>query len=120
MLAVVLTASVIYYVLAKCGLSLPCVFYEVTGLYCPGCGATRMCHRFMSLDFYGAFRSNQVSFFVMPFLGAVIVRKVFCYVKYGQTPNEKWMTVGAVIAVAALLIFGVLRNLPWFDCLKPI
>ncbi len=120
MLAAVSVAGFIYYLLSTQGISLPCVFYEITGLYCPGCGATRMCTSLLRLDFYGAFRSNQVSFFVMPLLAVIFARRLYCYIRYGKAVNEKWMTVSAIIAIVVLILFGVVRNIPYFDFLRPI
>ncbi|MGN0614065.1 MAG: DUF2752 domain-containing protein [Porcipelethomonas sp.] len=120
MLAAISAAGVIYFILSSHGISLPCVFYEITGLYCPGCGATRMCASLMKLDFYSAFRSNQVSFFVVPLIGAIMARRIFCYIKYGEAKNEKWMSISCTIALVMLVIFGVLRNLPPFDFLRPL
>lgn len=120
MLATISVAGFIYYILSCHGISLPCVFFEITGLYCPGCGATRMCTNLMKLDFYNAFRSNQVSFFVIPMLAVIFLRQIYCYIKYSEVRNEKWMTVVCVIAIIMLLIFGVIRNIPCFDFLRPL
>ena len=79
-----------------------------------------MCRRLMHLDFQGAFRSNQVSVFVLPFIAAIFIRRIYLYIRYGEPKNEKWVTVGAVIAIVALVIFGVLRNIPYFDFLRPV
>ena len=119
-LAALSAAGIIYYLFASHGHSLPCIFYELTGFYCPGCGATRMCRKLMQLDFYGAFRANQVSVFAVPFLGAVFARRIYLYIRYGKPKKKKWMDIGAVIAIIALLIFGVLRNIPYFDFLRPM
>ena len=120
MLVAVMAAGIIYYLLSCMGISLPCVFYEVTGLYCPGCGATRMCASFIRLDFYNAFRSNQVSFFVFPVLAVIFIRKLYYYIRYGEQLHEKWMTVLSVISLIALLVFGIIRNIPYFEFLRPL
>ena len=83
-----------------------CIFHEVTGLYCPGCGATRMCRMLMQLDLKGAFRSNQVSVFVLPFIAAVFIRRIYLYIRYGVSHNEKWMDIGAVIYMEVEVKYG--------------
>jgi len=120
MLATIIVASFIYYILSCHGISLPCVFFEITGLYCPGCGATRMCKNLLRLDIYKAFRSNQVSFFIIPMLAVIFARQLYCYIKYGKTKNERWITVVCTIAIVALLIFGIIRNIPYFYFLRPV
>ena len=40
------------------GWAVPCLFRQVTGLKCPGCGVTSMCLALLRLDFAAAFRWN--------------------------------------------------------------
>ena len=46
---------------------IPCPIKELTGLYCPGCGITRMFKSLLELDFYAAFRYNPLLFIMLPF-----------------------------------------------------
>jgi cytochrome b subunit of formate dehydrogenase len=39
---------------------------------------------------------------------------------YGQAKNEKWMTVFATVSIVVLLVFGVVRNIPYFEFLRPL
>ena len=120
MLAALGAAGIIYYIFASHGHSLPCVFYEITGLYCPGCGATRMCRHFAKLELAQGFRSNQGTTIILPFLIAVALRSLYCYIRYGKKAHDKWINIGAIICVAVMCIFGVMRNIPFFDFLRPI
>lgn len=43
-----------YLLLCTMGFSLPCPVYALTGLYCPGCGVTRMLLALLRLDFAAA------------------------------------------------------------------
>ena len=45
---------------------IPCFFHKITGLYCPGCGITRMVLSLLHLDFYQAFRWNPFLFLLTP------------------------------------------------------
>ena len=40
----------------KYNIGIPCIFHELTGFYCPGCGLTRAIASIVKLDFYQAFR----------------------------------------------------------------
>ena len=44
-----------------------CPFYLLTGLYCPGCGITRLLFSLVKLDFYQAFRYNPLVFILIIF-----------------------------------------------------
>lgn len=45
---------------------IPCLFREVTGLQCPGCGTSRMALALMRFDITAAFAYNPVAFFSFP------------------------------------------------------
>ena len=45
-----------------------CPFLAATGLYCPGCGATRMMHRLMVGDPVGALHLNPLAFVLIPLM----------------------------------------------------
>jgi len=92
-------------------IGIPCVFRELTGLYCPGCGITRVVLSLLRLDFVQAFRYNPLLFILLPLS-----------VMYFVT-NKKRMPMISKTMMAVMLIitltFGVLRNIPMFDYLAP-
>lgn len=103
---------VVYYIANKlCGFAIPCIFYKITGFYCPGCGVTRLLFSLLKLDFYQAFRYNPLIFVLL-----------ICYVIY-KLINLKYhfklpkYTVYIVLLV--VILFGVLRNIDTFSFLKP-
>lgn len=119
MLAALTAAGIIYFIFAEHGHSLPCVFYELTGFYCPGCGSTRFARRLLNFDIPGAFKSNPAVFLTAPLLSAVIIRRIYYYIRYGYTPKSKWLEILCYIFAALLVLFGVVRNLPGFEFLTP-
>jgi hypothetical protein len=104
----------------------PCVFHVLTGLHCPGCGATRATHALLHLRVGEAAQKNLLFVATLPFLAFWGGRAVWRWVR-GRTPQEPpplqrsfrpwmvWTFAGVIIA------FGVLRNLPWkpFSLLAP-
>lgn len=92
-------------------ITVPCVFHEFTGLYCPGCGITRLILSLFSFDSVQAFRYNPLVFILLPLsLMYVIVHK----------KNMRILThiIMGVMLILTLL-FGLLRNIPTFDWLAP-
>lgn len=92
-------------------IGIPCVFHELTGLYCPGCGITRSALSLLELDFYQAFRYNALVFIIIPM-----------YLMYIVTCKLKMLRISnflMAIMLIATLTFGVLRNIPGFDWLAP-
>lgn len=93
-----------------------CPIKAITGLYCPGCGITRMLLSIIQLDFYQAFRYNPLLFITLPifiifFLNALITKKEPLYNKIS---NKVW-----TIIIIIFIAYGILRNIPFFDYLAP-
>ena len=93
---------------------LKCFFYEITGLYCPGCGITRMILSLVQFDFYQAFRYNPLIFLFGIFF---VLYVVYCFIRY-----KKYKTVSNKLSIALAIItilFGILRNISLFNFLAP-
>lgn len=99
---------------------IPCVFKEITGFYCPGCGITRCLLAFLNLNFYQAFRYNPLVFLMLPFLLVYISYKIYLYVTEKEDkiikkiPNYIWY-----ILLFITILFGILRNIEMFSFLAP-
>ena len=100
----------IYY---ECDVKIPCIFFELTGLYCPGCGITRAFFSLLKLDIYQAFRYNILVITLLPFL---LLYFIYKYILEGRKkiPNLIW-----IILLIITILFGILRNIPLFSFLKP-
>lgn len=97
-------------------IGIPCVFYEITGLYCPGCGITRLCLSLFEGDIYQAFRYNPIIFINLPILFILFVLNIF----FKKNKNIKKITDVIIIFLATItIIFGVIRNIPIFSFLAP-
>ena len=97
-------------------IGIPCVFYEITGLDCPGCGITRLCLSLFEGDIYQAFRYNPIIFIDLPILFILFVLNIF----FKNNKNIKKITDVIIIFLATItIIFGVIRNIPIFSFLAP-
>lgn len=90
-----------------------CLLKFTTGLDCPGCGGTRAFFYLTQGDLPAAARHHAVFVFAVPFL-------LYMYVAWAGNKIFGWRlpqlrpgpgTIGVVLG--AVLIFGILRNLPW-------
>ena len=115
---VLLILLVLYIVVSSLtGIYIECPIHKLTGLYCPGCGLTRMIKSILLLDFYQAFRYNQLLFISLPFVIFLFVNDLYSEFKgkksfYKKIPNYIW-----IILIVITILYGVLRNI--FPILAP-
>ncbi len=89
------------------GIGVPCLFHELTGLYCPGCGITHAAQSLAGLDFVRAFEYNPLVFGLFPLFVAYLITSK----KQMRFASKGIMAVMLTLTVA----FGILRNIPYFD-----
>ena len=78
-----------------------CVFLEVFGVPCPGCGMTRALLSLLTLDFYNAVKYNVVVFF-LPYIFMYI-----CF-NFKHKVHNVFLIVIAVVAIANWIVKIVL------------
>ena len=91
----------------------PCMFHQLTGLDCPGCGAQRALHQLLHGNFVAALRLNAMFVLSLPLLAWWAPR--FITRTWKREPlsiNTRWLWV----YLAAWILFGVMRNLPFPIC----
>ena len=97
-----------------------CVFHELTGLWCPGCGLTRGAHALLRGDVVGAVSMNVFT----PLVVAAITLTWFGWLRraWGRPirPFAHRIPTWTGPALFVLVIaYGVVRNLPGFGALAP-
>ncbi len=113
-IGIILIISYGYYFLSsKFGFSIPCVFHEITGFYCPGCGVTRMIFSIIKLDFYQAFRYNPLLFILSILYIIFVVERVI------RKKDYKVSNKAAIVILVILILYAVARNIPAFSYLAP-
>lgn len=89
----------------------PCLFHALTGLQCPGCGLTRMLHALVHGDIRRAASMNLMVLASLPALGAISLNEA----THRRLLSSRVTRVlyNAKLWITVVLVFGVLRNLPW-------
>ena len=109
--AAVLGVGLAYFLLVSLtGWGIPCIFYTLTGLQCPGCGVSRMLLSLARLDLAAAFGYNPFLLLTSPLLLFCLVLSDVRYVRSGNRSLGKWEIL-LWIEIALALVFAVLRNL---------
>ena len=91
-----------------------CPIYKYLGIFCPGCGLTRMFRSILNLEIYQAFRYNMLGFILLIVIILYIIYLIICFILHKRfyIPN-KYVLYGIIILV---IIFTILRNIfPYFS-----
>lgn len=86
-----------------------CIFHQVTGYLCPGCGGLRAMHQLLHGNLANAWHFNALLVASLPLLGlwgvVILWRRHF----HRRAPGQfrlAWLWSG----LAVILLFGILRN----------
>ena len=95
-----------------------CMFHQLTGWNCPGCGGTRAIYALLHGQLWLALRDNALAVLGLLALAGRSVWLAWHWL-HGRRPGpilpSRWLIPLLVVMVA----FGILRNLPWFAFLSP-
>ena len=90
-----------------------CPIKALTGLNCPGCGITRMFVALFHGNIYQAFRYNPLVFIELP-----IIAILFLLYRFNKK-SRKVVNILFIILLVITIVYGVLRNIPFFYFLAP-
>ena len=110
---VLIIILVSYYFINKyTGFFIPCIFNELTGYKCPGCGITHILFALIKFNFKEAFFYNPLVFIYLPFIIAYFIYLDYLYI-YDKKDKflKKIPNYVLVIVIIITLLFGVLRNI---------
>src|SRR5438105_383257 len=89
-----------------------CIFHQVTGLLCPGCGSLRAMHQLLHGHLLAALHYNSFLVLSLPLLAAWWGNRALRKLRGHSTPFHL-RAVWLWCALGLMLAFGVLRNLPF-------
>ena len=94
-----------------------CIFRLLTGLYCPGCGGSRMLLYLLKGSFAEAAHSNCFLFFSLPLIAIELIWQSIYYIRYGDLTKGFGRVL--VIYMVFMFVFWFLRNVPGLGFLAP-
>lgn len=92
-----------------------CLLHHLTGLHCPGCGASRAVHALLDGDLWLALRNNAVIVIAMPLVAAGFI--IWTGQRVRGRPTDLWPPQRVVMTLLVLVMaYTAARNLPalWF------
>ncbi len=109
--ALFVCAGLLYAVIVKIlGRGIPCVFHDITGLRCPGCGMTHAMTALLRLDFSAFIQANLFAPVIIIFF---ITAFVSTSLKYIKTGIYRLSAVNSFVEISFLVLFitwGIARN----------
>jgi hypothetical protein len=91
-----------------------CFLKMTTGLECPGCGGLRATHQLLHGHIREAFVLNPLFVTALPFAAFFAARAG--WEKLTGRKGRRFVRASTAVWIGAVIVvlFGVLRNLPWF------
>jgi hypothetical protein len=107
---------------ATSGLFPPCPLRYLTGWYCPGCGSLRAIHQLLYGNLRAAWAMNPLTVVLLPFLTYGLASSALLELRGHGLPQPFLRAVWIRALCAAIILFGIARNLPMrpFDLLAPV
>jgi hypothetical protein len=91
-----------------------CIFFTLTGMTCPGCGALRATHHLLHGELAAAFHFNPLIVISFPFLLCAFVAFALQIAGGREFSPERFLKPGWIwIGFAAGIVFAIGRNLPF-------
>lgn len=92
--------------------SLPCIFWELTGYYCPGCGGTRACAALFRGEIVKSFLCHPVVVYTAAVFAWYMISHTIEYLTRGRLAvGMRYRDLYLYLAAAIILIQWVVRNL---------
>lgn len=111
-----LAAMIVLYVVnpAKHPIYPECWLYATTGLQCPGCGGLRATHQYLHGHFAASWALNPLAMLIAPLLLWFGVDSWLKLAGRRGLPHSSPRPVFIWLGLFVIVLFGVVRNMPWF------
>ncbi len=91
----------------------PCIFHEITGFYCPGCGSARALHHLMQFDLATALQCNLFFVGFFPFFLYFLVSRFAGQFGIAKLPQLRTGPAISRALMVTFILWWIVRNLPF-------
>lgn len=85
-----------------------CIFHEITGLNCPGCGITRMISNFIKGDFINGIKYNYFLGYTFIIVIFIIGYSIYSYISNKKIKYIEWFNI---LYLSLFILWGIIRNI---------
>jgi len=116
LLFILIGIAVLFYFLDPVQHSLfpQCIFHSISGYHCPGCGSQRAIHSLVHLNFAGVVGNNFLFLPALLLIAYHYIRPPLNNFMKWKLPNIFYSKKTPWIIFAVVVLFWILRNLPWY------
>lgn len=109
-IGVILVGFLYYIEIKTLGFAIPCYFYKLTGLKCPGCGVTGVALSVLRGDLKSTFQCNLGLMLLSPIIVPLFAT---CWYRWitNRSNNIKIINRISIFCVIFLLLWTVFRNI---------
>lgn len=93
-----------------------CMFWSLTGYYCPGCGGTRAVRALLQLDFLKSFLYHPLVLYSAIVIGGFWMTKTVELLSKGRYKNVRLRPLYFYIAIAIVLVQWLAKNMIIYFC----
>ena len=87
-----------------------CIFLQLTGLKCPGCGSQRVVHNLLNLNIHKAFEANAFLLLSLPYIIALLVSIPLKY-RFPKFYNALNSTHAIITIGILVIVWWIIRNI---------
>ncbi len=102
---------VVYLVYRFTGIGFKCLFFEISGFKCAGCGNTHALQSLLQLDFLTSFSYNYIYPVEMLYILWVYLNSAKSYIKNGKFNYKSPCQVFDIIVLVIVVLWIPLRNI---------
>ncbi len=108
--ALFIVCGILYAIIVRCiGFGIPCIFYEITGLKCGGCGITRGLIALLHFDFGTMIQYNAFLPFILVYVLLAAVNSSRQYILMGKFRLSAGKTGIDIAFLVLLVIWCIIR-----------
>lgn len=110
LIAIAVFGIIYLFVFLKFGFGIPCIFYKITGMKCPGCGMTHAIAELSQGNVKLALEYNALCLTALPVLCLYLLYRAMRYVNGKDEGFYIWEYVLLIVLFVVVVRYGIVRN----------